>query len=985
MKAVYAENEKSRYKIDMRQRRDLLGQIEALAQSYTPEWKFDLKRPDAASVIGIIFAGQMAESINRINQVMRHYHIEFANMCETALRPARPSGTVCTLKINENMQSGVSLKRGTQVIGLNDDGDEVTFAFQNDVYVTNAQIIDMIGASGSAKKVIAYPAQKIPVFSYHSHQGQLLRRQALVMDFGRLPCLQEDGIRLKFHGNFPSEKLSALFSDAAGFSFSFLSEGGTIPVEEVKCDQDTVWLKHSGSIPAVGTEDEKRPAIVLEMVAPVERTIELDGVELLMAGRETDPEFIWNGRSELSGSSFLPFTQQFSMYQEFYIGQSFCMEQRGAAITLKFSLHFGTYSPGEQGIYEKDLRMIRRKPKENYQKPHYNCWIQEVAFDYFNGKGWKRLETEFDIAAVFAKEENAGEYEIRFNVPYDWEPVMQGGYEGNCIRMQIVRADCCYMQDATFYYPVISDLKVCLEERDRGTVPGAVKRIYGSDTSDVTGDVLAGRLFEAFTQLPYAGDYLFLGFDRYPGTGPVSLFAELDQPRRLPELKLAFAYSCESGFNPLRVIDGTDGLQNSGILTFMPPEDMAAYDIEGVKRYWLRIEDTGRYFAEYQDSVPVLENIYINAVRTENIIACEEQDYYINTVTAGMRFPLYAENILSAEVWVNEKEQLSVEEMDRFLKRKDIMTRVEYNVLGEIEEFYILWHEVESFEAAGAHERCYSLDRSTNEICFGDGIHVEIPCNTNSIAFKVKALCCNGAGANVKAYAIDRFRSSIITVGEVTNPVNAYGGSNTEDTGSALKRAGAVFSSRRRMVSERDYIKEALLFSDMIEQAACVTDCSAINIVLLMKDYGQGGYSFRNVRQKLQEHFLDCCELTCRPSDISILEPVFVHISIDLWLDLPDYAKGMELRQRWKEKIEQYLEPVKQKGGAGWKIGRLPDMRQIRLMLSMLEKDTRIEKMNVLASYTEGRKRYEMHLSRIERNPFMICCNGNHHICINER
>lgn len=983
---MHTDYEKSRYKIDKRERQDLLHQLQALAQSYTPEWKFDLKNPDAASVIGIIFANQMTEGIKKLNQVLDNYHIAFANMYDTVLKPARPSKTVCTLKINENMQSGAAFKKGTQVIGVNAHGDEVIFSFRNDMYVTNAQITELYGISESAGKVFSYQngVEALPLFSFDAPNQGMLRRQALILYFRRLPNLKE-GIRLRFYGDMAPEKLSALFSDKSRFSFSFLSKDFEValPVEEVTDRQGSILLKHAGSAPV--------NAILLELAAPAAETIALRRIELVTAGCEAKPDFLWNGRNELLENSFLPFTQQPSLYNEFYIGQEFCMEQYGAIAKLQFCLSFGTFQFKNPIAAEKDLSVIKRKPREAYNMPQYDCWIQEVTFDYFNGKGWKHLETDVDTASIFAKEENAGVYEINFTVPSDWQPVVQGGYEGNCIRMQVIRADYCYMQNIVFHYPMLSDMKVCLKETDKGSVPELVKSIQGAKEINVTEKVRAGSFFDAFVQLPYTGDYLFIGFDRNLGTGMVSIFIELDKQHFLLQSKpkLEFSYSCKRGFKPLKVIDGTNGLQNSGILMFIPPADMAAYEVEDQKQYWLRIEDIERSYAACKGSNPVLKNIYMNAVETENIVAGEEQDYYIEAVTANMRFPLYAENILSVEVWVNEKDQLSAEEIKYLQEQKDIRTRTEYNSLGEIEEFYILWHEIESFEDicidnACIDERCYCVDRGTNELFFGDGVHVKVPHNINGIAFKVKAYCCNGAGANIKAYAIDRFRSSEIFVEEIKNPIDAYGGSNIENMDNALERAGNIFSSGRRMVSERDYVKEALLFSDTIEQVACVTEDSVIHLVLLMKDYDQGDYSFRSIQQELWQHFWNCCEMTCSPAELRIVEPVLVHISIDLWLIVPDLTRGMELRQHWLESIQQYLEPVKHKGAIGWQIGKLPSMKQIRLMLSALEKDAGIDKINVLASYTDGRVHYEMQLERVKKNPFMICCNGTHHIFLEQ-
>ena len=77
------------YKIDGRRRSDILNQMQILAQSYTPEWKFDTTSPDAGSVIGLIFANQTAVNIQKLNRVIEKYHTEFANMYGISLGKLR--------------------------------------------------------------------------------------------------------------------------------------------------------------------------------------------------------------------------------------------------------------------------------------------------------------------------------------------------------------------------------------------------------------------------------------------------------------------------------------------------------------------------------------------------------------------------------------------------------------------------------------------------------------------------------------------------------------------------------------------------------------------------------------------------------------------------------------------------------------------------------------------------------------------------------
>jgi hypothetical protein len=407
---------------------------------------------------------------------------------------------------------------------------------------------------------------------------------------------------------------------------------------------------------------------------------------------------------------------------------------------------------------------------------------------------------------------------------------------------------------------------------------------------------------------------------------------------------------------------------------------MAQCEVEGQSRYWIRIEDKS-------GSNPILNNIYLNCAYVENGVEKEEQDYYVDIVTAHMRFPLYAQNIISAKVWVNEMEQLSADEMAEMIQSKDVETRIVYNFMGEIEEFYVLWNEVSDFDDVVDMGRCYVIDRSRNEIVFGDGVHANVPRNTTGVAFKVKVTCCDGENANISPGSIDRFRSSILSVEDVTNPIGAYGGTDIENIGDALKRGSNILSSRKRLVSKNDYINESLLFSDTIDQVDCVVEDGVIYLVLLMEDYKKGEFSFRNIKDKLHDHLVESCEITCQPSDIRIVEPVFVRVCVDVWLEVADVQKSLEIKQEWTDSISKFLEPSSEQNTGAWRIGRLPTVRQIRLVLSALEGNAKdsveIKNVNVMAAYTINGVEYEVGLERLEQKPFMYCCNGNHNIYIN--
>lgn len=989
-------------KIDERKKSDILRQMQVLSQTYTPEWKFDLTNPDAGSVIGLIFADQAATNIQKLNRVIEKYHTEFANMYGVSLRAAKPAESVVTLKVNDSMAAGIPLKKGTQVIGECEDGEEVIFEFLNDIYVTNASLTNILTVSGNRYKVVplfgeyqktelqnGQFTQAEPVMAesqedvtLFSDQGDTIHTQALVIYHPYLFQSEEEIVGLCLTGD-KREAVEQLQTDA--FTFSYWTEDGMRPFGQVVREGDIFWL---------GREPEEKEInlVVIEQKQKIQSPIILKEIQILHKHQEDMPDFLWNNKSSLDSSECNMFGQQPALYDECYIGQKFLFDQMNATVTLSFDLSFDEFTIQQTAVHEPDLSIIKKRPAAMALPLRYECWIQEIAIEYFNGKGWRKLPMEHDLSALFAQKSNEGARKLTFRVPQDWEETTQGGYEGKCLRIQVTRADNCYMQDAIFYYPILQNIRMEIQYPGRGMKPEWVKCINGNRIEDITGRLSLAQPVVCFENTVSDGDYVFWGFDRKFMQGPIALFLEMQDRYYFHGLELAYTYSTRNGFKTLKVMDQTSQLEHSGMIMFMPPTDFAPLEVEGISRYWIRLEDTTGYFAREKTYYPVIHRLHVNTVKVQNREVAEEEDYYLDRAAANMHFPLHADHILSVEIWVNEKEQLPMTRMEQMLREMPKQVRAEYNFLGEIEEFYVLWHETENFDIASYKERCYVVDRLKNEVIFGDGVSVPIPQNTRSVAFKAKVTCCSGEIGNVASHAITKFRGAIPAIEEVTNPIDAYGGNSMEDIKEALVRGSNILGARKRLVSERDYIREVSLYSDTIAQVACIAgvtrsgkrDRNVISIVLLMKDYKKGSYSFKTIEEQLRRHLIQRCEMTCSAADIQIVEPIFVKISLHIWLNVSDLKKSLEIKQHWLERIEQYFEPVTDRTREDVRIGRLPKEKQIRLMLSTLEDKAYISHYTIVAAYYDETGMHETEVDQLMDNPFMVCCNGEHQIHISE-
>ncbi len=977
--------------IDKRSREGISAKIEELAGSYTPEWQFTPDKPDAGGTIAMIFANQTAETIKRMNLLLDKYRTEFVNMYGVSVRAAAPASTVAVMTLSESRREGTALEKGMQVAGQNDQGEEIIYELQSDLYVTTARIKAAFSVTSGDNIVVPYREGQ-PLFDYRYGKRKY---QGLYIYYRQFS--PERKIRLKFTKdcNTAMKEPAELFADRDIFKISYKTAEGIIPFQSVSYDKDTLILKmEKGAVQSGPGRVPSAFAIIIEPEGSLSKDIGVSDIRFVMDSDHLPPDLILNDTGELDREKFLPFGRQFSIYQSCYIGQDSLFRQAGAEVTIKFNLSFEGFSTKVTPPPDADLRIIKRKKKKVYSPPPPECLIQEISLEYFNGIGFRKLNCSQDISAIFANRKNEGPCSLRFTVPADWEDTRQCGYEQNFLRMQILRADNCYLQEVEYCYPVITDMEFEIHYSE-GLRPLKVEKAADDKITDITKQLFEGHAPACFSGNLYDGNYFLIGLDDKPEQGPVSVFFELRE-RIHKDAKLSFAYSAPGGFRELKAVDHTDNLQHSGLITFMPPSDMKNMEIEGVKAFWIRIEDK-------RESHPVLQKMYLNAVSVINYEWMKEQNYYIDRVSKNMRFPLYCNCVISAQVWVNEINALSPVEMEKMKNFCRERIRVEYSLTGRVKEFYVLWDEVESFDAlnmaekpSAVQKRIYCIDRCAGEIIFGNGRNAYMPNNTMGIAFKARVLTCSGEKGNLPKGAIDRFRENIFTIDEITNPVAAYGGAGMESGEDRLERGSLILSARKRLVTKRDYEREALAFSDAVDKALCVTglridkadsadpgEGQSVSLVLLMKDYQKGSYSFRNVCGRLKEHICACCQITCSRDSLYITEPIFVRVCVKIWCEIPDMAKSIELKKKILAEINTYLEPT---GLQGWQIGQLPTQAQMEMRLGTLEGIIHMSGWLLSVIYTDSRGRHETDLDdvRIRNNPFVVCCSGEHEIYFQE-
>ena len=1018
-------NQSKKLNIDSRTEQDIFEEITSLAKSYDTGWIPDPEDPDIGSALANIYAHEMSMNINRMNEIMDRYHTEFVNMLDISLLPARPASSIVVCELSDDTLPGAGIPKGTKL--LTGEDEPIVFETEHGLYVTGSKleavfqadretgaVVPLLGRfanpelipgeqliekyrnrdkkveagepeeTGSEELSEESTASTIRPFTLFGEEGGIDRNIICFYHPTVFEC-ENDNLFVRIEGG---DRLVSAIEDGK-VHFAFVSEEGIkgFPYCEKKDDHTFTLRKYDKNRKIASGNRTYGVLLMIADHAP-EESIHVDRISFSAQGRAVSAENVNNGANDLDADAFLPFTDTLSVFDDCYICHDNYFSKSGAKITVAFDLAIREHKVSltvEQ--VEESLKVIKRKPRTQQQEIPGDAYLEEVAFEYFNGTGWKKLPVETDIRGMFAGEGLDGRREITFICPDDWEPQATGSYDGRCIRMQILKSENCYMRPCIHHYPVIKDLTVSYSYESHYVDAERAETIIGSDRREITDQLRNKEGYTTFLSGSYTEDALYLGFSRPMESGPVSILFTLADSMEYEGLNCRFEYMSPEGFKPMKVVDYTQNFTRSGVVMFLPPADMRRASYEGRKEYWIRVVRSVLADDPYAyESLPMIENIMLNAVQVSNIETRPRQDFYVEEVTRNMQFALGVSNILDTDVWVNELGRHSRERMLAIASEDPDNTVIEQDTMGNITAFFKRWHEVGRLETA-EDPRSYVLDRLLNRIIFGDGIKTWIPQVTDDVAIRCTVRCCNGRAGNVDANMITDTQGYLMYIGSITNPIRAYGGSNIEETDTALLRGASILSSRNRLVTMQDYTRAIMSYSDTISQVKGIvgqaknkkSKSGDLTFVLLMKDYAEGSYAFHRIVGGLYNYLLEHSEISVTENHLHIVEPTFVELSVAVWINVLNMDESFEIQSKMQQTLAEYLDPVTSKG---LKIGTLPHKSQLLMRLNVLKNKAIVKKSVVIAKYRDEKGVHEMDLEDINVTPFMIARNGEHKVHI---
>lgn len=582
---------------------NIIDSIEKRAAIHTPEWIFSREHMDMGSMLALLFADMMQDTLESFYCLPERYQIQFYNLLgANQLPPTTAKGYVTFSTVNEEV-NGSYIDVGMELSGSGDDGEQVPLETQKEVYVSPARLNNMYYVDGN-KDYISPPflppfvlseqdnEQSHVFYIGHDTLFPLISEGELILDF-QIP----DNIRGQENKDFLKERIS----------WSYYSSEGYVEFPTPRFEGSKVFLSKSREMPEFSRaqiQEIENYWIKLEVkeMEPESR-VELPGLSLYSAGSRLSPELIYDGNLELYVDRFLPFGEQPYPYAEIYIASNEVFSRKGALISMNLELELEEYDT-RQNIPEMPQYWHTVMHRKEFEPPKpVNITVDSVIWEYYNGFGWTKLSGTDCYETLFREQPEDVKFMISFICPDDLQPYLLSSGEYCCIRMRVIKMQNVYAQNGIYQSPCIKNLTLnyCYE---KGTAPQNTFAVNGQRTE---------QLFCGKEYIPFYNNFapermFYLRLSKPLSEAGIRLLFLLEKDNMSAVNQCRYEFYSREGWKLLQVEDETFHLTQTGLITFCRAHDFHEQTFFGENGYWMRI------VLENPDmELPDIKGIYLNS------------------------------------------------------------------------------------------------------------------------------------------------------------------------------------------------------------------------------------------------------------------------------------------------------------------------------------------------------------------------------------
>jgi hypothetical protein len=933
--------------IDNRDLALLEKEMKALAPFYTPEWKA-ADQADAGVALLKIFGLMLEGVIKRLNQAPDKQFIAFLNMLGTRLQPARSARLPLTFFLSSGAVEPVVVPAGTQAAADRPGGGgQLAFEVEKTMLVTPARMVTIFSCVPGSDQFFEHTpvlASGNPITLF---TGTGLQEHALYlghMDLFNLPgaadikvVFDPDDLAGKLEGEqweywgeaaAPGHPKTAAagwqrldVGSAGGGEITLKKNPGEIRDDHKVNGAPNRWIRCKLSKLNIGDVKDHDLKELRVSVSPPSKE-----------GIAPDMAFYNDIQLDLS-QPFYPLGARPPLNAAFYLASREAFSKKGAAVTINVTLHI---PDGDRPD----------KPKASADAV--------LAWEYWDGAGWKALgiseedagkQPGADMQTGRDKQTGAGRVSlltangrISFACPDDMAQAAVAGQQNYWIRARLVNGDYGQMKYdpntskpiPDYHPPVISRLTMEYQPE-----PAACQACWAFNNGEYAAYPGSGKP-HPFVPLDDEHQALYLGFDRPPVKGPISIMLSPDEQWR-PAPRLLWQYwSSEGSWKKLDVQDNTSGFTLNGTIEFVGPKDLALLSRFGKKLCWIRAVDSRDHFGATIDRVsldtPRILGIYPNTTWALQAATVQGEVLGSSDGTAGQSFKLTKYPVISERIWVNELGFLTDPDIKALIESGGQVQEVK-DTAGATTAYWVCWEPVDDLPLAAAG-RSYEMDRATGAVLFGDGVHGAIP-PAGSDNIRADYQAGGGSVGNVAAQAVSALKTSLAFIDHVSNPIAGAGGCDTEQVSLAVERGPQVIRHRNYAVTAEDYERLALQASRGIARAKCLPNfdlqarqeqngCVAV-ILVSAGDEAQPTLS-AGLKQQVQQYLSErASNVVTAPRRLQVDGPAYVEVSVTATLFTARIDLAPAIEREALQQLAAFLHPLTGgPDGRGWEFGWLP-------------------------------------------------------------
>ncbi|MBD5799845.1 putative baseplate assembly protein [Bacillus pseudomycoides] len=747
-------------------------------------------------------------------------------------------------------------------------------------------------------------------------------------------------------------------------------------------------------------------------------SIEINTIRIAVTplNAEVEADLAFYNDVPLNPAEFYPFGKQPRQFDSFYLACQEAFSKKGSFISITFDLS-----------HDVPIR-----------ETSYPEITAELSWEYWNGTGWIKLHlikdcehTDKEVSENLAKSEPKC---LIFKCPEEIAQVTVNGQLNFWIRSRIVSGDygreeiiqTCkntFELKPKFCPPKMTKLQIKYGTCDEVFYLDKCLTLNNLEYRDRSKECRTGNRFKPFYSVNHDNQALYLGFDRPPLKGPISIFLSLEEQEymetQMPQMEWEY-FREQNGkreWARLEVLDRTNSLTQSGTIEFMGPLDFYQSSFFGKSLYWIRAINTKRNLIPFEKRLkkfivesrrvdhskkmslhpsctrkfshllepfhplfsvppedrvkppaPKIKGIFMNTTMVTQAESIREEILGSSDGEGGQSFILSRVPVIDEEIYVNEVDSLSERERKDLVKQKRLTIHEVKDEKGRVTEFWVKWIPVDDLKESTAVDRHYEIDRTFGRIQFGDGINGVVP-PMGKDNMKANFQAGGGALGNVGPQEITTLQSSIAYVDSVSNPEAAEGGCNTESLEQALRRGPQMLKHRDRAVTLQDFESLAVVASRNIAKVKCLphTNDSGqsktgwVTVLIVPQSNDKQPKPSVKLKHQVGDYLRGRVSNVVIPKRFLITGPAYTEVSIHTDLMASSLNMVPIVENRAMKKIKDFLHPLSGgHDGLGWEFGRIPCLSDFFALLQGIEGVDCVGKLTMTISSTDGSQRMEV-------------------------